>query len=181
SKLLADTVTVHHSHMPEIELTSATTAKGIWAMFDWVDWSKTATPERTLQGYGHYLEEYEKGADGRWRIKRIRLTRLPMDHPTPAPQSSPPATRACRTAATSGVSAAMSADDIRHGREALRHPCRFCARLTETTECPKCRQHHDTSGHFPPEVHWRQVPGQPRTVSRFCGECGRELSLRTTP
>jgi hypothetical protein len=34
AKLLADTVTVHHGHMPEIELTSATTATGIWAMFD---------------------------------------------------------------------------------------------------------------------------------------------------
>src|SRR5215475_15461842 len=30
SKLLADTVTVHHGHMPEIELTSATTATGVW-------------------------------------------------------------------------------------------------------------------------------------------------------
>ena len=83
SKLLAETVTVHHGHMPEIELTSATTATGIWAMFDRVDWSKTATPERTFQGYGHYLEEYEKQADGRWCIKRIRLTRICMDHPSP--------------------------------------------------------------------------------------------------
>jgi SnoaL-like domain len=85
SKLLADTVTVHHGHMPEIALTSATTATGIWAMFDWVDWSQTATPERTFQGYGHYNEEYEKGADGRWRIKRLHLTRLRVDHPTPQP------------------------------------------------------------------------------------------------
>jgi hypothetical protein len=80
AKLLADTVTVHHGHMPEIELTSAATASGIWAMFDWVDWSKTATPERSFQGYGHYQEEYEKGVDGRWRIKRSRLTRLRVDH-----------------------------------------------------------------------------------------------------
>ena len=83
AKVLADTVTVHHGHMPEIELTSAMIAQGIWAMFDWVDWSKTATPERTFQGYGHYREEYAKGADGRWRIKRLRLTRLRVDHPTP--------------------------------------------------------------------------------------------------
>jgi SnoaL-like domain len=80
SKLLAGTVTVHHGHMPEIELTSATTATGIWAMFDWVDWSQTATPERTFQGYGHYVEEYEKGVDGQWRIKRVRLTRLRVDY-----------------------------------------------------------------------------------------------------
>ena len=83
SKLLADTVTVHHGHMPEITLTSATTATSVWAMFDWVDWSQSATPERTFQGYGHYHEEYEKGADGRWRIKRLHLTRLRVDHPTP--------------------------------------------------------------------------------------------------
>ena len=80
-----------------------------------------------------------------------------------------------------GVSAAASSGDAGQGMGALRHPCRFCARLTETAECPECRQHHDTYGHFPPEVHWRQVPGQPRVVSRFCGDCGRELSLPTTP
>ena|SRR5215510_3420144 len=79
SKLLAEAVTVHHGHMPEIELTSATTATGVWAMFDWVDRNKTATPERTFQGYGHYIEEYAKEADGRWRIKRIRLTRIRVD------------------------------------------------------------------------------------------------------
>jgi hypothetical protein len=49
-------------------------------MFDWVDWSQTATPERTFQGYGHYVEEYEKGVDGQWRIKRVRLTRLRVDY-----------------------------------------------------------------------------------------------------
>src|SRR2546425_2749176 len=31
---LADVVTVHHGHTPEIELTSPTTATGIWAMED---------------------------------------------------------------------------------------------------------------------------------------------------
>ena len=77
TKVLADTVTVHHGHMPEIELTSTTTAKGIWAMFDWVAYR--SEPERSFQGYGHYLEDYEKGADGRWRIQSLRLTRLRTD------------------------------------------------------------------------------------------------------
>ena len=77
AKMLADTVTVHHGHMPEIELTSATTAKGIWAMFDWVEYQRE--PERSFQGYGHYLEDYEKGIDGRWRIQSLRLTRLRTD------------------------------------------------------------------------------------------------------
>src|SRR5579871_6553114 len=34
---LPSAVSAHHGHMPEIELTSATTAFGVWAMFDWVD------------------------------------------------------------------------------------------------------------------------------------------------
>ena len=35
---LADAITVHHGHMPEIELTSATTATGIWALHDVIEW-----------------------------------------------------------------------------------------------------------------------------------------------
>ena len=37
-EVLADAVTVHQGHMPEIELTSATTATGIWALNDIVIW-----------------------------------------------------------------------------------------------------------------------------------------------
>jgi len=77
SKLLADTVTVHQGHMPEVDLTSDTTATGIWAMFDWVD--HKSDPETSMQGYGHYVEDYEKGGDGKWRIKNLRLTRIRTD------------------------------------------------------------------------------------------------------
>ena len=71
---LRDVVTVHHCHTPEIELTSATTATGVWAMEDMLRW-----PEgNELHGYGHYHEAYEK-VDGSWRIKRSKLTRLRMD------------------------------------------------------------------------------------------------------
>jgi hypothetical protein len=71
---LADVVTVHHCHTPEIELTSATSASGVWAMEDMLRW-----PDGTeLHGYGHYHETYEKIA-GDWRIKRCVLTRLRMD------------------------------------------------------------------------------------------------------
>src|SRR5918994_4058878 len=31
---IEDVITVHHGHMPEVELTSPTTARGIWAMED---------------------------------------------------------------------------------------------------------------------------------------------------
>ena len=73
-KTLQDVVTVHHGHMPEIELTSSTTASGIWAMEDLLRW-----PNGTeLRGYGHYHETYAL-IDGAWRIKTSRLTRLRMD------------------------------------------------------------------------------------------------------
>lgn len=73
-------VSVHQGHMPEIELTSNRTARGIWAMFDWVD----HPTKQAFQGFGHYYEEYEKGSDGKWRIQSIRLVRLRVDEVPPA-------------------------------------------------------------------------------------------------
>ena len=71
---LRGTVTVHHGHMPEIEMTSATTATGTWAMEDRVRWPDGSE----LLGFGHYLEEYAK-VDGVWKINVSKLTRLRMD------------------------------------------------------------------------------------------------------
>ena len=73
SAALVEAVTVHHGHMPEITLTSDTTATGIWAMDDFVD-----LPQLVLHGWGHYHEEYVK-RDGRWQILSSRLTRLRLD------------------------------------------------------------------------------------------------------
>ena len=76
SRTLADAVTCHHGHMPEIELLDAESAegirsaKGIWAMFDLVD-----HPDFLLRGFGHYHDHYVK-QDGHWRIRSTRLTRL---------------------------------------------------------------------------------------------------------
>jgi hypothetical protein len=77
AKTLEGVLTTHHGHMPEIELTSSTTAKGIWAMEDMLRWPK-GSPIREMHGYGHYHETYEKLADG-WRIKTLKLTRLRVD------------------------------------------------------------------------------------------------------
>ena len=71
-------VTVHQGHMPEIDLTSETTATGIWALHDVVIWP---TGMR-LEGYGHYHETYEK-VDGGWRISSSTLTRLHSDFVAP--------------------------------------------------------------------------------------------------
>lgn len=79
---IEDVVTVHHGHMPEITLTSPTTATGIWAMEDELWWPDGA-PIPHLHGYGHYHETYEKGADGAWRIKTMTLTRLRKDFTLP--------------------------------------------------------------------------------------------------
>jgi len=73
SRFLAQGISVHHGHMPEIEVTSPTTARGIWAMFDYL-----RLPSFTLKGYGHYEEDYVKEA-GVWKIKTILLTRLHCD------------------------------------------------------------------------------------------------------
>lgn len=67
---------VHHGHMPEIEIESADSAKGIWAMFDSLRFAQGEI--RELNGYGHYHETYRK-TDGKWRIATIRLTRLRVD------------------------------------------------------------------------------------------------------
>jgi uncharacterized protein (TIGR02246 family) len=72
--VIGDVVTVHHGHMPEIELTSPTTATGIWSMEDMLRWPDG----NEMHGFGHYHETYEK-VDGQWRIKSTTLTRLRVD------------------------------------------------------------------------------------------------------
>jgi hypothetical protein len=71
--------TVHHGHMPEIELTGPDSARGTWAMFDFVEWPTSRSGGRVgLTGFGHYIEEYVR-EDGEWRIARTRLERLRVD------------------------------------------------------------------------------------------------------
>ncbi len=71
--ILDGAVTVHQGHMPEIEITSPTTATGIWALHDIIVFADGTR----LEGYGHYHETYAKGDDG-WRISSLTLTRLHM-------------------------------------------------------------------------------------------------------
>lgn len=69
--------TVHHAHTPEIEITSPTTANGIWAMEDLL-WWRNGDKEEHLHGWGHYHEIYVK-IDGAWLIQSRVLTRLRVD------------------------------------------------------------------------------------------------------
>ena len=73
SGFLSKGISIHHGHMPEIEVTSPTTARGIWAMVDYL-----RMPQFILEGYGHYEEDYVK-ENGKWKIKTILLTRLHCD------------------------------------------------------------------------------------------------------
>jgi hypothetical protein len=73
-KGVRDQATVHQVHAPEIELTSPTTARGVWALEDVVRFG----PGVNLRGYGHYTETYAK-VDGRWLFTSSTLTRLRED------------------------------------------------------------------------------------------------------
>lgn len=82
---LAEILTVHQGHMPDIELTSPTTAKGVWALEDRLtipdpansdELNKAALMPYILWGFGYYFEDYVKCADGKWRIKSTTLKRL---------------------------------------------------------------------------------------------------------
>src|SRR5262245_52714925 len=82
SKSLPSKITVHQCHMPEIEFVDEDTATGIWALFSWTD-----EPSRNfaVKNYGHYHERYVRGADGKWRIASIHLTRLRQNNVDPLP------------------------------------------------------------------------------------------------
>jgi hypothetical protein len=66
--------TVHHGHLPEIEVTSPTSANGVWAMQDLLIFPAGAR----VVGFGHYHETYEFEND-RWRISSTKLTRVYLD------------------------------------------------------------------------------------------------------
>ena len=70
-------VSAHQGYLPEIEVTSATTARGVWAMYDVLRFPPGA-PLSEFSGFGHYHETYEV-IGGRWRIKTLRLPRLRVD------------------------------------------------------------------------------------------------------
>jgi len=85
--LLDGVLTVHHGHMPDIQILSPTTASGIWAMEDVLFWPKGRRAdgvEGRVQGYGHYHETYSRESGG-WRIKTLRLSRILAPVPLLAP------------------------------------------------------------------------------------------------
>ncbi|MCH2170629.1 nuclear transport factor 2 family protein [Myxococcota bacterium] len=80
---LGELVTLHQCHHPEIELTSPTTAKGIWYLEDYVinpEGDQPAIPARTiLRGAAFYHDEYVK-VDGEWKIQSTGYERTFEEH-----------------------------------------------------------------------------------------------------
>ncbi|MFD7008520.1 nuclear transport factor 2 family protein [Rhodococcus jostii] len=66
---------VHHGHVPEIEIVDDTHATGIWPMYDRVE-SPADSDYVSHEGWGHYTESYRRCDDGQWRIYRSSLTRI---------------------------------------------------------------------------------------------------------
>lgn len=69
----ADRRSFHRVSMPDIEILSETTARGVWAMVDIIEYPATSG-KTSSRGYGYYHEEYRK-VDGAWRISSLLLVR----------------------------------------------------------------------------------------------------------
>ena len=80
ARSLALVQSVHHGHMPEIDLTGPDSATGIWSMEDYNIWEDGSQNH----GWGHYLETYVR-RDGRWYIKTMALSYLRIDRECPQP------------------------------------------------------------------------------------------------
>ncbi|MBI2801065.1 MAG: nuclear transport factor 2 family protein [Gammaproteobacteria bacterium] len=69
SPLLADVISVHHGHDPQVTVTSPASAIGFWSLYDRLEFK-----DEVYHGYGHYQEAYRL-VDGRWLISGLVLTR----------------------------------------------------------------------------------------------------------
>lgn len=106
STRLGDCVSIHQCHTPDIAFQGTDQARGVWAMYDLLQWPrpialKEAPEAAGFSGYGHYEESYRREA-GVWKIEFVRLTRLRID---PLPAGSPPCIGSFRAASTDWVEA----------------------------------------------------------------------------
>ena len=77
----SNALSVHHAHMPEIELIDAANARGIWSTFDYVDVADGVM----YQGFGHYDDTFRK-TGSTWLLSSFKLTRLRVDLMANRPQ-----------------------------------------------------------------------------------------------
>jgi hypothetical protein len=77
-------LTTHQVHHPEIEITSDTTATGVWSLEDIVI---DLQHEITIRGAAFYRDEYVK-VNGRWKFKSTGYTRI-YEEIAPRPADGP--------------------------------------------------------------------------------------------
>ncbi len=65
-------VTIHQGHHPEIELTGATSARGSWALYNYLFNEKQ---QRSVRIGAYYDDEYVK-VGGEWKIRTIGYTTI---------------------------------------------------------------------------------------------------------
>lgn len=75
--MIEGAVTVHHGHMPEIDILTTSEARGVWAMEDDLDLANLDGSRRS--GAGHYHELYRRDEHQGWAITSIKLVRLRVD------------------------------------------------------------------------------------------------------
>ncbi len=78
---VTNAATSHQVHTPEIILSGADSAEGVWAMQDRVVWQTGTSPVpgvASITGYGQYHEVYRR-VDGVWKIAALTLTRFHVD------------------------------------------------------------------------------------------------------
>ncbi len=67
-------VSCHSVHMPMIDLTGVDSAKGSWRLLDYA--MNLAQENLVTIGAAEYHDTYEKGTDGKWRIKSSGYERI---------------------------------------------------------------------------------------------------------
>jgi hypothetical protein len=65
-------LSIHQGHHPEIEMTSETTAKGVWEFYDYLIDTQANI---SIRGAAFIYEEYAK-EKGKWKIKSTGYTRI---------------------------------------------------------------------------------------------------------
>ena len=78
AKQTGESITVNQVHEPEIEITSESTATGIWPVENRI-WTQKPDGVQWMQAHGHYHETFVK-VDGRWLIQSRRVKRLKSDN-----------------------------------------------------------------------------------------------------
>jgi hypothetical protein len=92
---LAAVTSFHSGLQSELEITSPDSARGIWAMQDYLIYppgARHATsplPVASVRGYGHYVEEYLR-VGGRWLFQKIELYRIRLETTVTSQTGYPP-------------------------------------------------------------------------------------------